>query len=56
MSKTASRVEGYWIEQIGLMRELPAAVTANEPESIHDLRAAGRRLKATIRTLSLIHI
>jgi len=49
MSKTASRVEGYWIEQIGLMRELPAAVTANEPESIHDLRAAGRRLKATIR-------
>jgi len=42
-------VQRYWAEQFDLMRRLVPAVRAREPESIHDLRAAGRRLKATVR-------
>lgn len=49
MSRAAHNVERYWAEQLDLMRGLPPAVRAREPESVHDLRAAGRRLKATVR-------
>lgn len=49
MSNAAS-IQGYWAEQLDLLRTLPAEVHARQPESIHDLRAAGRRLKATVRT------
>ncbi|MCI1749725.1 MAG: CHAD domain-containing protein, partial [Acidipropionibacterium sp.] len=49
MSKAASSVERYWAGQVDLMRSLPGAVRRREPDSIHDLRAAGRRLRATIR-------
>lgn len=49
MSKAAASVEKYWAGQVDLMRSLPGAVRRREPDSIHDLRAAGRRLRATIR-------
>lgn len=49
MSSTAAVVQQYWDEQHELMVQLPVKVRAREPESIHDLRAAGRRLKATVR-------
>lgn len=49
MSRAAHNVQGYWGEQLDLIQRLPAAVETREPESVHDLRAAGRRLKATIR-------
>lgn len=49
MSKAARSVEQYWAGQVDLMGSLPGAVRGREPDSIHDLRAAGRRLRATIR-------
>lgn len=48
MSGAARNVEDYWAQQLEVMRHLPSAVHRREPESIHDLRAAGRRLKATV--------
>lgn len=50
MPNTAASVQQYWADQLELMATLPAQVRARQPESIHDLRAAGRRLKSTIRT------
>ena len=49
MAKTAAAVQQYWADQLELMRTLPAEVHSRQPESIHDLRAASRRLKATVR-------
>ena len=49
MAKTAAAVQQYWADQLELMRTLPAEVHSRQPESIHDLRAASRRLKATGR-------
>jgi len=49
MAKTAAAVQQYWADQLELMQTLPAEVRTRQPESIHDLRAAGRRLKATAR-------
>ncbi|WP_154654276.1 CHAD domain-containing protein [Acidipropionibacterium thoenii] len=49
MSKAARSVQQYWAEQVELMRTLPAQVARRDPDGIHDLRAAGRRLRATIR-------
>ncbi len=46
----AASVQQYWAEQLDLLQQLPAAVHEREPESIHDLRAAGRRTKSTLRT------
>lgn len=48
MSAVARNVERYWEKQLALMRSLPAAVAARDPDAVHDLRAAGRRLRATI--------
>ena len=49
MAKTAAAVQ-YWADQLELMRTLPAEVhSRGQPESIHDLRVASRRLKATVR-------
>lgn len=50
MSKTAADVQEYWQRQLALLNELPDEVFTREPEAIHDLRAAGRRLKSTVRT------
>ena len=49
MSKSAAAVQQYWADQLALMRTLPAEVHSRQPDSIHDLRAAGRRLKASVR-------
>lgn len=49
MTGPARTVQEYWTRQLDLMWSLPAAVVAREPDSIHDLRAAGRRLRSTIR-------
>lgn len=49
MSKSAATVQQYWADQLELMRTLPAEVHSRQPDSVHDLRAAGRRLKATVR-------
>ena len=49
MPSSAAAVQQYWAAQLELMRTLPAEVHARQPESVHDLRAAGRRLKATVR-------
>lgn len=49
MSRTARSVQDYWRKQVDLMLRLPAALEAAEPEAVHDLRAASRRLKATLR-------
>lgn len=49
MAAAAEGVETYWAGQLDLMRSLPAAVLAREPDAVHDLRAAGRRLRSTIR-------
>ena len=49
MAKTAAAVQQYWADQLELMRTLPAEVHSRQPESIHDLRVASRRLKATVR-------
>lgn len=48
--RSAAGVQHYWADQLELLRTLPAAVQAREEESIHDLRAAGRRTKSTLRT------
>jgi CHAD domain-containing protein len=47
--KPATSVHRYWARQLELMQTLPQAVHAREADSIHGLRAAGRRLKATVR-------
>ena len=44
MAKTAAAVQQYWADQLELMRTLPAEVHSRQPESIHDLRVASRRL------------
>lgn len=49
MSRVAHSVQEYWRKQRGLMLALPAEVETGETDAVHDLRAAGRRLKATIR-------
>lgn len=49
MSQAARSVQDYWDSQLALLRELPRALEADEPDSLHDLRAAGRRSKATLR-------
>lgn len=49
MPDTAAGVQNYWAYQLELMETLPAQVHERQPESIHGLRAAGRRLKATVR-------
>lgn len=48
-SSGPKRVQRYWAGQLALMRSLPATVAAREPDDVHDLRAAGRRLRTTIR-------
>lgn len=50
MPAIGDAVQQYWGEQLELMVTLPAHVAQREPESIHDLRAAGRRVRATVRT------
>lgn len=49
MANPAAGVQQYWADQLDLLRLLPTAVGERQPESIHDLRAAGRRIKATVR-------
>ncbi len=50
MPKTADSVRAYWQAQLDLMHELPEQVRLRDPDAIHDLRAAGRRTKSTVRT------
>lgn len=52
MSDVAVGLQQYWADELELMRTLPAQVHARQPESIHGLRAAGRRLRSTVRTFS----
>lgn len=49
MTGPARGVQRYWARQLDLMWSLPAAVVAREEDAVHDLRAAGRRLRSTIR-------
>lgn len=50
MSDLAAGLQQYWAYELDLMRTLPEQVRSRQPESIHDLRAAGRRLRSTTRT------
>jgi CHAD domain-containing protein len=49
MTGPARGVQRYWARQRDLIWSLPAAVVAREDDAIHDLRAAGRRLRSTLR-------
>lgn len=48
-ARVAASVERYWADQVELMRSLPDDLAQRQADAVHDLRAAGRRLRATIR-------
>lgn len=50
MSRLALAVQQYWMAELAELQSLPQAVYDRQPEAIHDLRAAGRRIKSTLRT------
>lgn len=51
MTPASQSVQRYWADQLDLLLVLREQVRDREPDAIHDIRAAGRRLKATVRVL-----
>ena len=43
-------VLAYLRQQVDLLKSLDPLVRADEPDSVHQMRVAGRRLRSTLRT------